>query len=92
MHKKFEIDQKKIKGSCQLGRKVITHDSKSDLPLIYTFVCSQIFKGEGDLEPASIYFTHLLYLVTFLSFLAASRARTAKLNCFVRSLLPLHST
>ena len=34
MHKKFEIDQKKIKGSCQFGRKVLIHDSKSDLPRV----------------------------------------------------------
>ena len=33
MHKKFEINRKKIKGSCQSGRKVVTHDSKSDLIL-----------------------------------------------------------
>ena len=33
MHKKFEINQTKIKGSCQCGRKVVTHNSKSDLPL-----------------------------------------------------------
>ena len=33
MQKKFEINQTKIKGSCQSGRKVVTHDSKSDLPL-----------------------------------------------------------
>ena len=35
MHKKFEISRTKIKGSCQLGRKVVAHDSKSDLPLHY---------------------------------------------------------
>ena len=29
----FEVNQTKIKGSCQSGRKVVTHDSKSDLPL-----------------------------------------------------------
>ena len=34
MHKKFEIDRTKIKGGCQSGRKVVTHDSKSDLPLV----------------------------------------------------------
>ena len=34
MHKKFEINQTKIKGGCQLGRKVVTHNSKSHLPLI----------------------------------------------------------
>ena len=33
MHKKFEINRTKIKGGCQLGRKVVTHNSKSDLPL-----------------------------------------------------------
>ena len=35
MHKKFEINWTKIKGSCQSGRKVVTHDSKSDLPLVF---------------------------------------------------------
>ena len=34
MHKKFEMNQTKMKGSCQLERKVVTHDSKSDLPLV----------------------------------------------------------
>ena len=33
MHKKFEINQTKIKGGCHLGRKVIPLDSMSDLPL-----------------------------------------------------------
>ena len=33
MHKKFEINQTKIKGGCQSGRKVVTHNSKSDMPL-----------------------------------------------------------
>ena len=32
MHKKFEIIQTKINGGCQSGRKVVTHNSKSDLP------------------------------------------------------------
>ena len=35
MHKKFEINRTKIKGSCQSGRKVVNHDSKSDLPLVH---------------------------------------------------------
>ena len=34
MHKKLEINQIKIKGSCQLGRKVAAHNSKSDLTLV----------------------------------------------------------
>ena len=33
MHKKFEINRTKIKVGCQSGRKVVPHDSKSDLPL-----------------------------------------------------------
>ena len=33
MHKKSEINRTKIKGTCQSERKVVTHDSKSDLPL-----------------------------------------------------------
>ena len=32
MHKKFEINWAKIKGGCQSGRKVVTYNSKSDLP------------------------------------------------------------
>ena len=34
MHKKFEINRTKIKGGCQPGSKVVTLDSKSDLPLM----------------------------------------------------------
>ena len=33
MHKKFEINLTKIKGGCQSGRKVVTHNSKNDLLL-----------------------------------------------------------
>ena len=33
MHRKFEINRTKIKGGCQSGTKVLTRDSKSDLPL-----------------------------------------------------------
>ena len=38
MYKKFEINQTKIKGGCQSGRKVVTHHSKSDLPLVYSAI------------------------------------------------------
>ena len=34
MHKKFEINGTKIKGGCQSRRKVVAHNSKSDLPLV----------------------------------------------------------
>ena len=33
MHKKFEIKRTQIKGGYQSGRKVVTHNSKSNLPL-----------------------------------------------------------
>ena len=31
--KKFEMNRTKIKDGCQSGGKVLTHNSKSDLPL-----------------------------------------------------------
>ena len=34
MHKKFEVNQTKVKGDCQLEKKLVTHNSKSDLPLV----------------------------------------------------------
>ena len=34
MHKKFDTNQTKIESGCQSGRKVVPHDSKSDLPLL----------------------------------------------------------
>ena len=34
MLKKFEINRTKIKGGCHSGRKVVPHDSESDLPLV----------------------------------------------------------
>ena len=33
MHRKFEINRTKIKAGCQSGRKMVTHNCKSDLPL-----------------------------------------------------------
>ena len=38
----FEVNQTKIKGGCQLGRKVVPHDSKSDLPLGMIFTKKNI--------------------------------------------------
>ena len=34
MYKKFEINRTNIKGGCQSGRKVVTHNSKSNFPLV----------------------------------------------------------
>ena len=33
----FEVKKTKIMGGCQLGRKVVPHDSKSDLPLARSY-------------------------------------------------------
>ena len=33
MQKKFEANRTKIKGGCQSVKEIVTHDSKSDLPL-----------------------------------------------------------
>ena len=43
MHKKFEKQQTKNKCGCQSGRKVVTHNSKSDLPLVWATENSQTF-------------------------------------------------
>ena len=61
IHKKFEIDRTKIKGDCQLGKKVVTYNSKSDLPLVknvkenvdfFNFFC--IFDRVCAAAPAAI--------------------------------------
>ena len=39
MHKMLEINRTKIKGGSQSGRKVVTHSSKSDLPLAIKTLC-----------------------------------------------------
>ena len=44
----------KIKGGCQSGRKVVAHDSKSDLPLTPMILMAQIFEIKlliGTLAP-----------------------------------------
>ena len=42
MHKKFEINRTKIKGGCQSGRKVTTHNSKSDWSLGTTYTIAYV--------------------------------------------------
>ena len=44
MHKKFELNQTKIKGGCQSGRKMVTHNSKSDLPLHVAVTSLKVIK------------------------------------------------
>ena len=43
MHKKFlKINHTKIDGGCQLGGKVVTHDSKTDLSLVDKEICIRL--------------------------------------------------
>ena len=37
----FEVNQTKIRGSCQSGRKVVPNNSKSDLPSILSYFLKQ---------------------------------------------------
>ena len=61
MHKKFEINQTKIKGGCQLGRKVVAHNSKSDLPLVSSKISpGPVYVGVAKvLEDGYVLFCHL---------------------------------
>ena len=57
MHKKYDINWTKTKGGCQLGRKVVTHDSKSDLPLAEpgkasAAVCTKAYRINDNSEKA----------------------------------------
>ena len=69
MHKKFEMNRTKIKGGCQSRRKVVTHNSKSDLPLVLTLEYKTAGEGKNS-ETCSIIkisdrrATHLLILPT----------------------------
>ena len=55
MHKKFEINGTKIKGGCQSGRKVVTHNSKSDLPLTVSMKKTKIEKKMLTTEAFQIF-------------------------------------
>ena len=48
MHKKFEINCTKIKGGSLSGRKIVTHNSKSDLLL------SEYMHENFDVNPTQI--------------------------------------
>ena len=66
MHKKFEINQTKIKGGCQSGRKVVTHNSKSDLPLALllfpiTHTPHVVLSSTRDYCDIG-YFSHVIYV------------------------------
>ena len=54
MDKKFEINRTKIKGGCQSGRKMVTHNSKSNLPLV---------ENIGSTDCSTLDFTSSMYYV-----------------------------
>ena len=66
MHKKFEINRTNIKGGCQLGRKVVTHNSKSDLPLEH----NSWFKNTISVVP-DFYCSHSTGLIIWCYFLVS---------------------
>ena len=53
MHKKFEINWIKIMGGCQSERKVVTHDSKSDLTLVQA-VCMHRLASNVSLSASGL--------------------------------------
>ena len=62
MHKKFQINRTNIKGGCQSGRQVVTHNFKSDLPLMLKDCLSLIvFRHDTIQEPHN----SLLFFVCF---------------------------
>ena len=77
MHKKFDINPTKIKGGCQSGRKVVPHNSKSDLPLGYlehvtgspswpwTFH-NVIKRTQDELALLSYFKTHFMIFIVFI--------------------------
>ena len=65
MHNKFEINRTKIKGSSQSGRKVVPHNSKSDLPL---GVSSSMGSGELLITTTLLKFKGILLIIAQLHY------------------------
>ena len=53
MHRKFEINRTKIKGGCQSRTKVVTHDSKCDLPLVVVVTVTAMKANKSVLDVIS---------------------------------------
>ena len=87
MQKKFRISWTKIKGGCQSGSKVITHNSKSDLTLIlvlifqiFDFVCYKSL--ENEIGPVFAKFNTQFY--TILAILQFNeKIECIKFVCFI---------
>ena len=83
MDSDFEVNQTNIKGGCESGRKVVPHDSKSDLPLVSilylsrlaTRILSKIAEmffnliAEKLAKPTCVHFYQVHYVLANLPFL-----------------------
>ena len=72
MHKKFEINQTKIKGGCQSGGKVVPHDSKSELRHSYSMLYVAwkfvwLSRFQHDNVRACLHFGHGNHMASLLS-------------------------
>ena len=65
MHNKFEINRTKIKGGCQSGRKVVFHDSRSDLPLGKFFYILSNISDVVTTILCKLFFMLTRYLLTY---------------------------
>ena len=65
MQTKFEVNRTKIKGACQLGRIVVTHNIKSGLPLVKIIKCAHCeFASDSDKNMLEhLYSLHKHFLV-----------------------------
>ena len=61
MNKKFEINRTKIKGGCQSGTKVETHNSKSDLPLVIydNIICINKYVNDQNISECEVEYEKL---------------------------------
>ena len=62
MHKKFEIHMTKIKSGCQSGRKVVTHNSMSDLPLDQSFKINVWFTIKNIVQGSKYFHGYAIFL------------------------------
>ena len=82
MYKNFEINRTNIKGGCQSGRKVVTHNSKNDLPLCNIIPFSDSIDSEVDNrdEIAELIESFRIKAINLLELLDLSLPTVAKLR------------
>ena len=87
MQKKFEINRTKIKGGCQSGRKVVTHNSKSDLPLVDILFSD---KYSYAIQMQAFQISPLVtYLLTYLQKMKIKFVKTSSVCLWVRYIPPI---